>query len=165
MGKNCYIFKENYVIGYTHNTNHEFYIDIEDYNKIKDLCWSENDQHYIISWTLNRKKAVRLHRFILGLTSEDELVDHKNNNRYDNRKENLRLANKQLNGINRDANKNNLLGVKGISLSKSGKKYEAKIMIDGKNIFIGSYSTLEKAQKARQQAEIKYFGEFAYVKQ
>lgn len=57
------------------------------------------------------------------------------------------------------------LAKQGISLSKSGKKYEAKIMINGKIIFIGSYSTLEEAQKARQQAEIKYFGEFAYVKQ
>ena len=163
--KNIYVFKDDYVIGYTHNTNHEFYIDIEDYDKIKDLCWSENDQHYIISWTLNRKKAIRLHRFILGLTSENELIiDHKNNNRYDNRKQNLRLANKQLNGINRDVNKNNLLGTKGVSLSKNKKKYEARIMINGKNIFLGSYLTLEEAKKTRQEAEIKYFGEFAYVK-
>lgn len=160
---NDYDFTNDYIIGYTANTHKPFYIDAEDYDKISDMCWSENDQGYIISYSANRKKAVRLHRFILGLNDSDKrIIDHKNNKRYDNRKENLRFADKQTNGINRPANKNNKLGYKGISLNKNKTKYCARIMVNYKTIYLGTFNTLEEAIKARQEAEIKYFGEFAY---
>lgn len=160
---NKYEFKDDYVIGYTTNTNKPFYVDIEDYDKIADMCWAENDQGYIISNSLNRKSAVRLHRFILGLDKSDKrIIDHRNNKRYDNRKENLRFSDKQTNGINRPANKNNKLGYKGIFLNKNGTRYCARIMVNHKNIHLGTFDTLEEAIRARKDAEIKYFGEFAY---
>lgn len=160
---NKYEFKENYVIGYTSNTHKPFYIDIEDYDKISDMCWSENDQGYIISHSSDRKRAVRLHRFIFNLDDSDKrIIDHKNNKRYDNRKENLRFADKQTNGINRPANKNNKLGYKGISLNKNKTRYCARIMVNYKTIHLGTFDTLEEAIQVRHNAEIKYFGEFAY---
>lgn len=162
--RNKYEFKDNYVIGYTTNTNKQFFVDIEDYDKISNMCWSENDKGYIISNSLNRKSAIRLHRFILDLDKDDKrIVDHINNKRYDNRRSNLRLADKQTNGINRPANKNNKLGHKGIFLNKNKTRYCARIMVNYKNIHLGTFDTLEEAIKARQEAEIKYFGEFAYV--
>ena len=35
--KNKYIIKKDYVIGYATNTNNKFYVDKEDYEKIKDI--------------------------------------------------------------------------------------------------------------------------------
>ena len=54
--KNKYIIKNNYVIGFTNNTNKEFYFDLEDYDKVSQCSWSENDNGYIITYTINRKK-------------------------------------------------------------------------------------------------------------
>ena len=154
----------DYGIGWATNTNKEFYFDLEDYDKIKDLCWCENDQGYLISNSLNRKTAIRLHRYILNLHNQSKpIIDHINNYRNDNRKENLRIATQQTNQINRKANINNKLGIKGVEIYKYNKnKFVARIMVNNKNIHLGIFNTIEKAKKAREEAEKKYFGEFAY---
>lgn len=159
--KNKYELHENYGIGYTSNTQIAFYFDLEDYDIIKDYTWLENDQGYIISFI--NGKLYRMHRLILRC-KDDELIDHRNCKRFDNRKGNLRLATKQLNGINRDAGKNNLLGIKGVSYDKRSDMYTARIMVDGKSIQIGSSKSLEEAARMREVAEVELFGEFAYKK-
>lgn len=52
---------------------------------------------------------------------------------------------------------NNKTGVRGVSMRNG--RYLAQIKIKGKNIRLGSYSTLEEAAAARRQAESRYFGE------
>ena len=37
--KNKYDLSGEYGIGWTHNTEHEFYFDLEDYDIIKYYCW------------------------------------------------------------------------------------------------------------------------------
>lgn len=161
--RNKYIIKDDYVIGFTNNTNKEFYFDLEDYDKVSQCSWSENDNGYIITYTINRKKAIRLHRYIMNLeTCSYPIIDHKNNKKFDNRKNNLRIANQQTNQINRKENKNNKSGIKGVSLDKRNNKYYARIMINGKNIFLGYFENKEEAKEARDKAEQNYFGEFAY---
>lgn len=151
-----------YGIGWTTNTNKEFYFDLEDYDKIKNYCWYENDQGYIIG-VIDRHTNIRLHRLVMDAQPGD-LVDHKFGKRYDNRKSELRFATKQTNGINRGCNITNNLGAKGVSMTKSGK-YSAKIMVDGKQHHLGTFATLEEAKEVRFQAEQHYFGDFAYTQQ
>lgn len=157
---NAYDLSQEYGIGYISNTNNPFYFDKEDYDLIKNYCWYENDQGYALSHETDGSD-IRLHRLILH-PKDDEIIDHKNQNRLDNRKDNLRIANKQKNGINRPCNANNKLGVKGVNLQSNGKKYTARIMVNGKNIHLGSFNTIEEAKKARQDKEKEIFGEFAY---
>ena len=157
---NKYDLSQEYGIGYTSNTNKCFYFDKEDYELIKNYCWAENDQGYAVSHKLDGSN-IRQHRLILN-PNVDEIIDHKNQNRLDNRKNNLRIANKQTNGINRPCNTNNKLGVKGVNLQSDGKKYMAKIMVNGKTIYLGSYNTIEEASKVRMAKEKELFGEFAY---
>lgn len=154
-----YDMSREYGVGYTSNTNKPFYFDKEDFEIIKDKCWFENDQGYIVSTDREKSGHVRLHRLILG-ADEGEIVDHINCNKKDNRKSNLRYASRQTNGINRPCNKNNKLKVKGVSLNKD--KYDARIMVDGKNINLGRYENIFDAIDARKIAEQLYFGEFAY---
>ena len=45
-------------------------------------------------------------------------------------------------------------------IKKSGR-YRARIMVDRKEIRLGNFKTLEEAKKAREAAELKYFGEYA----
>ena len=154
---NEYDLSGEFGVGYD-SKGREFYFDLEDYDKIKEICWSVDDDGRVSG--KSHGLAVRMHKVVTGTTSE--IIDHANNKPWDNRKFNLRASNKQTNSINRGCNKNNKLGVKGVNKIKSGK-YVARIMIDGKTIHLGCYNTIEEAKSARVNAEKKYFGEFAYA--
>lgn len=90
-----------------------------------------------------------------------ELVDHINHDTFDNRRENLRLATNGQNQHNARKNKNNTSGYKGVDWSKHDKKWRARIMVNEKRIQIGLFNNKEDAKKARDEAAIKYHGEFA----
>ena len=53
---NKYDLNREYGIGWTSNTNQEFYFDLEDYDKIKNYTWLETDSGYIASDSINRKR-------------------------------------------------------------------------------------------------------------
>ena len=161
--QNLFDLSNEYGIGYTSNTHQPFLFDKDDYDLIKDFCWMENDQGYILSYTNNRKSPERMHRFLLK-PNKDEIIDHINGNRADNRRNNLRISNKQLNGINRGCNKTNLIGYKGVSYDKRNKRYASRIYIEGKNIFLGYYDTPEEASQVRIDEENRLFGDYSYYK-
>lgn len=120
-----------------------------------------NGQGYI-EISINRKKF-QAHRLAWFLSKGrwPEEVDHINHNISDNRLLNLREVTHSENQHNQKIHKNNTTGVHGVSYSKRDKKYEAHIRLNGKSIFLGYFFDLDKAKKARQEAETKYFGEFA----
>lgn len=146
-------------IGFT-TSGTTFLIDTEDLDKVSKHYWYENDQGYIVS-NIGNNTFIRLHRLILNV-SDERIIDHKNRDKTDNRKTNLRIANKQQNSINRDAGRNSVTGVKGVSKSANGEKYTARICKDGRTIYIGTYNTLEEASQARNKKEFELFGEFAF---
>jgi len=80
-------------------------------------------------------------------SSKDNFIDHKNRNKKDNRLENLHLVNQRQNTWNRDA--------KGFHLVSSGK-YEAKLMVDGVQKYLGTFATEEEAHSSYLQGKIKY---------
>ena len=83
-------------------------------------------------------------------------LDHINHIRNDNRIQNLReVGNCSDNQRNGSKNRNNTSGKTGVYLSSSGK-YVARIMVDNKSIYLGSFNTLEDAVKARSDAEVTY---------
>lgn len=135
-----------------------FIIDAKDYPKIKDVCWSVGDDGRVSGWLSG--KRVRVHQLILS-ADNNKVIDHINHDATDNRRCNLRLSNKSQNGMNRPCNKNNKLGIKGVYQLKNGK-YTASIMVNYKSIYLGCFCNLDDAISARQKAEEKYFGEYAY---
>jgi hypothetical protein len=66
-------------------------LDRSDYDTIKHIKWHVNSAGYL------QDSEIRLHRYILDQTDPLVLIDHKNSNRIDNRRSNLRLSNHQLN--------------------------------------------------------------------
>lgn len=145
-------------VGWTSNTNREFYFDIEDYDKIKDFCWCEN---------ITKSGFSKLVSCIHGRTTSMHVVlgfkfhDHIDRNQLNNRKCNLRPATHQENSRNITKPKNNTSGFIGVYLNKKDKKWKATIRVDGKAISLGHYYNKEDAIKARLRAEAQYYGDFA----
>ena len=151
---NKYDLSNSYGIGWTSNTNRKFYFDLEDYNKIKNYCWSENNKNYIVSVNENGK-IILMHRL---LKLELNMIDHKNRKKYDNRKENLRETTFSLNSRNIKVYSNNTSGIIGVSWDKKNNKWRVKITCNYKEIWLGRFENIENAIKARLKAELKYFG-------
>lgn len=72
--------------------------------------------------------------------------------------ENCRWADNSLQGFNTRKSKNNTSGRSGVSWDRGRNKWSASIMKNRKTIHLGRFSSFEDAVKAREQAELKYFG-------
>lgn len=100
---------------------------------------------------------------ILGENIPDGLlVDHKNRNTLDNRRENLRLATKSQNAMNSELPNNNTSGYKGIDYRIKRKQWRARITVDGSVKHLGWFQSKEDAIKAREAAEMEYYKEFVF---
>ena len=91
-----------------------------------------------------------------GFCSDGLEVDHINHIRDDNRLSNLRFVTRSDNNRNKSRDSRNTTGVMGVYYQRVRRKYEARIIVDGMNIYLGEFVTLEEAAKVRKAAEIKY---------
>lgn len=108
------------------------------------------------------KKTALAHRvawlLVYGSYPEN-ILDHANGVRDDNRIANLRVANKALNGANTGLYKNNTSGIKGVSFKKSSRKWVASI---GKSrTHLGYFDDKESAAEAYAKAAKDRYGEFS----
>ena len=137
-----------------------FLIDKDDYEKVKNYCWRQDPRGYIIANARNGSNTIiRLHRLIMNAT-ENQLVDHKDWNKTDNRKSNLRVATKTENNINIKRKVNNTSGYTGITQNKAGH-YVARISKNGIRYYLGTYVDFIEAVEARHQAELVLHGEWS----
>lgn len=153
--QNKYDLSGEYGIGYTSNTNEQFFFDLEDYNKIKNYCWCKTNNGYIIA-PKSDGDSIFLHRLVMNPQS-DEFVDHIFHCKFDNRKSKLRIVNKSQNAMNSITPSNNTSGIKGVSFNKSSKKWIAYIKLNQKNINLGSYVKFEDAVNARKKCRKQIF--------
>lgn len=96
-----------------------------------------------------------LHRYILGVTDPEVLVDHINGNPLDNRRCNLRLTDHTGNAQNRVVMSTNKLGIKGISTANNGA-FIARATVNGKTKYLGLFSKLEDAEIAVKEFRSKH---------
>lgn len=137
-------------------------IDLEDFDKVKDYCWSKNSVGYAQARVLDgRNSVILMHRLIMNATPSD-IVDHKNHNELDNRKSNLRMCSQSENMANQKLSKANTSGHKGVYWNKEKSKWSAQIGHRGRKIRLGYFENIEDAIKAREEAELKYFGKYRY---
>lgn len=155
---NTYNLTGEYGVGYTFKGK-EFYFDLEDYDKIKDYCWLSS--HDYICTSINGK-IIPIYKIVLNINDSSLLVDHRNHNKADNRKNNLRIVTYSQNNMNKSMQSNNTSGATGVVWYKTTNKWKAQIKINGKNIHLGYFVNFEDAVKARKKAEEKYFGEYSY---
>ncbi|MCP4599218.1 MAG: hypothetical protein GY847_01550 [Proteobacteria bacterium] len=130
-------------------------IDTEDLRKIQGRKWHKGGPGYVMS-----NPGWRLHRCIMDAGPTDE-IDHRNGNRLDNRKENLRVATRSQNMANTILRKNNTVGLKGVYPNK--KRWMARITVNYEYLHLGTFDTPEQAGRVYDEAAINHFGEFALL--
>lgn len=154
------------------NYNNECIIDIFNKNKEK-LCETiiDKDTYYDLvknKWSLDgggyvqgkiNGKMVSLSRYIMNYYGND-IIDHINNNKLDNRKSNLRIITRKQNAMNRTSRKNSTSKYLGVCFDKKSNKWISYITINKKTIKLGRFNDESEAAKVRNEATIKYFGEY-----
>lgn len=111
-------------------------------------------------------KFYRLHRIIFYMHNgyEPEFgVDHRDQDRLNNRPGNLRPATDQQNAGNVKRFKHNTSGYRGVSLNSRTGMWHAQIKLWGKQTYLGRYATLEEAAGVYNRAAQEHFGEYAAV--
>lgn len=78
--------------------NHLISVDACDRHLLDEFTWCDSGHGYAKAWDGNLKKFVYLHRLVMG--SPDCVVDHRDGNKLNNVRSNLRLASKSENALN-----------------------------------------------------------------
>lgn len=150
-------------------------VDVEDFVRLSAFkwfaCWSRTSRTFYARTGAIRKTkthtyrgAILLHRMVLEITDPKILIDHKNHQGLDCRKQNLRQCTAHKNGANKQFRKNES-GYKGVYPFKGGgtKPWRACIGFNYRFIHIGLFREKEEAAKAYDRKAIELFGEFAHL--
>lgn len=118
-----------------------------DYERVAALKWYAvvTKRAYVYACRAEGGKRLYLHRFLAGKVGL--VVDHINGNTLDNRRENLRAVTMGENAANQHKTPKSNTGIRNVYRSKRGRLL-AKIVRDGRQIFIGSYATADEAEQA-----------------
>lgn len=120
-------------------------------SKIGSVAGSKEKTGYIR--IILNYKPYRAHRLAwLYMTGEfpKNMIDHRNENKSDNRFENLREAAMSENKFNQRAQSNNKSGCKGVSMHSQTGKWRARGNLNGVEIHLGIFSEKEEAISAYQ---------------
>jgi hypothetical protein len=109
---------------------------------------------------LGKKVTLLMHRIVAGAV-EGEQVDHINLDTLDNQDENLRIADKSENMRNRNLQRNNKSGYKGVRRKKGSHRWLSRLKMRGREIHLGYFDTAEEAARAYDEAAKVHHGRFA----
>ena len=101
-----------------------------------------------------------MHRLLLGLPRRRPMVDHKNGDGLDNRRENLRLATSTQNAWNMESRRGSTSRYKGVSRAKRFG-WQAQISVGGRNKHLGFFHSEEDAARVYDAKAAVLFGAYA----
>jgi len=139
----------------------EFQVDEEDYERfVKGYRFYIAHGYVCYSTTKDGYCKKTIHRVIMD-QPPGEFIDHINQDKLDNRRQNLRTATRSENQCNRTIQSNNTSGFKGVNWHKPRQKWMARIQIENKQIYLGCYKHPIKAGMVAAIARIMVHGEYA----
>lgn len=107
------------------------------------------------------RRAILMHRLILGVEISRVIVDHINRDTLDNRRINLRSCTIAQNACNSKMRVDNTSGFRGVRPTPKGKSFTARIRVNRTAYVIGSFPTAWLAAKAYDDEAVRVHGEFA----
>lgn len=128
-------------------------VDDDDYARISKQSWSFHHMGYAV----RGKPQISMHRFIFEAKPE-QMVDHINRDKLDNRKSNLRFCTQRENQYNSRPRR---AIPKGIYWRESRQAWIVRVKKDGERVFVGYFKDFEKAKDACTRAVKEFHGEFA----
>lgn len=131
-------------------------VDLEDLPSVQRTAWAVDPRGYVVGRVKGHGRTT-LHRYLMP---DAKVVDHRNGNRLDNRRGNLRQCAQAENSRNTRLGSNNTSGAKGVTPVPGGR-WRARIWVDRKEIHVGTFDTREEAAHAYDKAALELHGEFA----
>lgn len=132
-------------------------VDDEDYLRCNEISWCLHSQGYAqgrfgIELTL-------LHIFILWFPTYN--IDHRDGNKLNCQKSNLRAATQTLNNANACKRHKSSSIYKGVSWHATTSRWMARIQVKERQFYLGNFRTELEAAMAYNAEALKRFGEFA----
>ncbi len=137
-------------------------VDDKDFEELNQYKWYFTAQGYAARDTRVNGKRVQIlmHRLLLN-PPKGLFTDHKDKDKLNNQRNNLRVATKAQNGWNVNPRKRNKSGHLGVYFFKRDKTWQAQLTYLGKRIHLGYFKEIEDAIKARKLASKRYYGVFS----
>lgn len=143
---------------FANNTGNEFYFDIEDLHLIEGIGWNEHlNKGYLRGWVGGKMRYA--HTLLINNVPNGFDIDHRDNNKKNNRRYNLRVVKHNFNNANGKIKANNTSGFKGVY--KKRNKWQASIMYNSKNQYLGCFDDKIAAAKVYDAKAVELFGECA----
>jgi len=137
---------------------YEVLIDFDKWNEIGYYSFWIKKGGYVLCREHYLSTAIALHRHLSEVTDPKTVVDHKNNNKLDNRKVNLRKVTHSQNGQNRIKKANTSSIYIGVTKTRNNT-WSSRIRKDGINYGLGTYPTEIEAAIAYNIKCIELYGE------
>lgn len=131
-------------------------IDRIDVARVAGRRWRLTRDGYVVSGS--GRELVWLHR-VVARTPVGSFTDHRNHNRLDNRRANLRVCSYRENNCNQRQRRSGS-GYRGVYRTPRGR-FRAQIRVWGRLMQLGSYGSPEEAACAFDNAARRFHGEFA----
>jgi hypothetical protein len=148
------------------NTGNFAIVDDEDFEQLSKFNWFNCGSCGLYAATKLNGERVMMHRMITK-AEKPLVVDHINNNSFDNRKSNLRVCLGRENHINvrkqlcAKSDRVTTSKYKGVSFRKDRKRWSAYIGTGKDRACLGCFSTQEEAALAYNKAATVKYGEFS----
>lgn len=127
--------------------------------KVNDKAGGVNGKGYVCVRLFNKKFMA--HRVIWNLLKGEIPngfeVDHIDGVKSNNKIENLRLATRSQNMLNKKIISSNTSGYRGVNFNKAANKWQARIFVNKKPVLLGHFIEVLEAAKAYDNA-VKEFG-------
>jgi len=135
------------------------YVDAADYEWLSQWTWHLRGGYAVRQ---EKGKLIFMHRQIVQ-PPKGAIVDHKNRNKLDNTRNNLRVCTRPENMRNRGKRQGTSSRFKGVCYSKRHGKYFASVYYEGKQLFLGLFTDEIEAARTYDWKAVELFGEFARV--
>jgi hypothetical protein len=145
----------------------EVIVDNQDYNYLMQWLWSYNSNGYAVRRCRTRKQPYIYMHLAIGRRKGIRKPGHRNRNKLDNRRRNLRPATGSQQIINQALRRDNTSGYKGVfdmgRYSIRRKPWLAHIRYKRKRETIGYFRTKKEAARAYNKRALELFGPFAWL--